>query len=184
MAWRDLVESTGEVAIGAVASDLSISEDEVMRFVTTRNGARYVGGTSRYLIWQEDAEALENSPREKLALFDGQGKEYSIGLPKLIWLGAINGVALAHVAKNTGLEFQDCGPKRFSAQPTSSDQIVRLMMTYNVKTQYHNNATWRNTLFLKNDHHVGFKVDSICYECAVENNINLSGLEPGDRLAC
>jgi hypothetical protein len=52
------------------------------------------------------------------------------------------------------------------------------------KIRYYDNWKWRNTLILKNDHHNGFNVESICYDCVKYNNIHLGDLKPGDRLAC
>lgn len=123
--------------------------------------------------------------KETLTLINGNKQQYTVDLPNIIWMGQINEVALAHIFENTGLNFQEFGWKeRHSAQPTSSDQIVKLLLTYNVKTQYYNNSSHKNTLFLKGDHHVGFDVDDICYECARRNGVHLSGLKPGDILAC
>jgi len=72
----------------------------------------------------------------------------------------------------------------YEAVPVNSQQIVKLFLTYNYKTQYHNNATNENILFLKGDHHVGFKVDSICFSCVKRNRINTHGLKEGDFLSC
>ena len=121
---------------------------------------------------------------EKLTLVNGNKREYQIGLPKLIILEKFNDVAKAHILENTGLWFTDTHWQGMEAQPIKSEQIAALFMTYNFKTQYHNNNTNENTLFLKPDHHQGFHVDSICYECCKANHININGLEPGDRLAC
>lgn len=121
---------------------------------------------------------------EQITLINGNHRPYTLDLPKVVLLmDNINDVALAHIKENTGLEFVK-GWNRYEAQPTESKQIVALMLTYNFKTQYHNNGTVSNTIFLKSDHHVGFDVDSICYDCAAHNGIHLGGLQQGDRLAC
>lgn len=121
---------------------------------------------------------------EQLTLINGNKKPYQVGLPKLVWLGYINDGALAHMEENTGLVFEEGDfDGHYTAQPKTSDQIVKLLLTYNVKTQYYNNSTHHNTLMLKSDHHVGFDVDSICYDCAVKNRVTLAGLKPGDYLA-
>jgi len=120
---------------------------------------------------------------ETLTLINGNRQKYVVGLPRLVILGPrYNDVAMGHICEETGLAFQgDYNPE---AQPTSSAQIVKLLLTYNFKTQYHDNATTKNTIFLKSDHHTGFNVDSICYDCVKENNIHVGDLKPGDRLAC
>jgi len=120
---------------------------------------------------------------ETLTLLNGNHQQYTRSLPKLVILGEkFNDGAIEHIYENTGLLFK--GNVNMLAQPHSSDQIVKLFLTYNFKTQYHDNATTENTLFLKSDHHVGFSVDSICYECCKENYIPVSGLKPGNRLSC
>lgn len=121
-----------------------------------------------------------------LTLINGNGKPYIIELPKIVILGGAkyNEVALQHVKNNTGLNFQLCGFGNIEAQPENANQIAALFLTYNFKTRYYNNGSTKNTLFLKSDHHVGFDVDSICFECVEHNHIHTNGLEPGDRLAC
>ena len=121
---------------------------------------------------------------ETITRINGNGQSYETGLPKLIIIGQWNDVALRHVFDNTGLNFTPNGWNGYEAQPVNSNQIVTLIMTYNFKTRYYNNASTSNTLFLKGDHHVGYDVDSICYDCCIENNISIHGLHPGDRLAC
>lgn len=120
-----------------------------------------------------------------LTLINGNNQPYVIGLPKIVILTGEekwNEVAIAHVLENTHLHFAPCCGG-MEAQPIDSDQIVKLFLTYNFKTQYHNNNTSKNTLYLKSDHHVGFQVDSICFDCVKHNHINTNGLKPGDYLA-
>ena len=123
---------------------------------------------------------------ETLTLINGNNRQYNIGLPKIIILGErYNDVAIEHIYQETGLIFKDTGGYyTMVAQPHESQQIVKLLLTYNFKTQYHNNNTDKNTLFLKSDHHIGFRVESICLDCCKENHINTNGLKQGDRLAC
>ena len=105
-------------------------------------------------------------------------------LPVLVILAReINDVALDHMFANTGLRFRPCAGG-YSAQPEQHQEIVALFLTYNFKTQYQDNNTYRNTMFLKFDHHTGFHVDSICFECCKRNYINTNGLKDGDLLAC
>jgi hypothetical protein len=121
---------------------------------------------------------------EKLILVNGNKQYYQIDLPKLVIRkkDEINETALAHMKDNTGLEFVPCWCG-YEAQPTTSNQIAALFLTWNFETQYYNNADFKNTLFLKLDSHVGFSVDSICYACVEHNNIHTK-IEPGERLAC
>lgn len=123
-----------------------------------------------------------------LELFNGNGHLYSLPLPKITILEEhINEIALQHIAKQTNLVFEEDPCFGYSAQPTDCEQIVKLFLTYNYKTKFQNNATVQNTLFLKSDHHIGFKVNSICYNCAKENHIHWQP-EPENketaRLAC
>jgi hypothetical protein len=120
---------------------------------------------------------------ETLTLINGNDQKYTVGLPKICILEKkYNDVALQHIFEETGLRFT--GDYSMEAQPETSQQIVKLLLTYNFKTQYHDNATNHNTLFLKSDHHIGFQVESICYDCVKHNHIVTNGLEQGDRLAC
>ena len=114
---------------------------------------------------------------------NGNSKEYTVELPELIILGSINDTARSHIFDNTGLNFVNGGGNNYHATPTNANQIVTLIMTYNYKTRYYNNWNHKNTLFLKSDHHIGFDVDSICYDCCVENSININGLKRDSRLA-
>ncbi len=121
---------------------------------------------------------------ETLTTINGNGHSTTRQLPELVILAKeINDIALEHVAENTGLNFLPCCGG-YSAQPIESNQIARLLLTYNFKTQYHDNDTSSNTLYLKFDHHTGFKVDSICFDCCKHNGINTKGLTEDSRLAC
>ncbi len=129
---------------------------------------------------------VEISPiSETLKRINGNKQEYTIGLPKIVILGdKWNDTALEHIHEETGLHFNNTHWQGMEAQPENSQQIVQLLLTYNFKTQYHDNADSHNTLYLKQDHHVGFQVDSICYDCCKENGISVNGLKKGDRLSC
>jgi hypothetical protein len=114
---------------------------------------------------------------------NGNKQPYTTDLPKIIILEHWNPVAMAHVKENTGLDFEEVHYGMI-AQPTDANQIVTLFLTYNFKTRYFNNWDAKNTLYLKSDHHIGFDVDSICYDCVQHNHITTNGLKPGDYLAC
>ncbi|KKL27384.1 hypothetical protein LCGC14_2385710 [marine sediment metagenome] len=121
---------------------------------------------------------------ETVTLINGNKQKYTMNLPKIHILDRyINDTALEHIFNETGLLFKDTG-FGYVAQPLNSNQITRLFLTYNYKTQYHNNADSKNTLYLKGDHHVGFQVESICFDCCKENYISVNGLSQDDRLAC
>ena len=87
---------------------------------------------------------------EVLTLINGNNQKYTVGLPKIVILEKrYNDVAMQHIFEETGLRFT--GDYCMEAQPENSQQIVKLFLTYNFKTQYHNNATSHNTLYLKGD---------------------------------
>jgi hypothetical protein len=87
---------------------------------------------------------------EQITLVNGNGKKYSVGMPKIyIAERHINELALSHILENTGLEFEKSGNGyMYEAQPTSSNQIVALLLTYNFKTTYMNSSLNKNTLLL------------------------------------
>jgi hypothetical protein len=91
---------------------------------------------------------------EQITLVNGNGKKYSVGMPKIyIAERYINEVALSHILENTGLEFKkSVNGYVYEAQPTSSNQIVALLLTYNYKTRYFNNSSNKNTLYLYFNH--------------------------------
>ena len=121
---------------------------------------------------------------ETLKLTNGNGQQYTRELPRIVIMARFNDIARLHIEEDTGLHLKDTGWDCMEAQPETSQQIVKLFLTYNFKTQYHDNATSQNTLYLKHDHHQGFHVDSICLDCVKANHINTMNLQPGDRLAC
>ena len=121
---------------------------------------------------------------ETITLINGNHRQVKHELPTLLHLGYINDIALEHIYENTGLTFRKIRENQYEVKPHSSWQIVALFMTYNFKTRHYDNWELKNTIVLKPDHHVGFDVESICFDCCKENNINTNGLEPGDRLAC
>ena len=122
---------------------------------------------------------------ETITSIDGSGRKYTRDLPELyIMQEVMSDVALDHIASNTGLRFTKTRFAGYAAQPTESRQIAALLMTYNFKTRYFNNSDMHNTLLLKFDHHVGFDVNTICFECVKANHIHVGDLKSGCRLAC
>ena len=122
---------------------------------------------------------------QTLTKINANGNEVTMNLPKIVILTSTpwHQVALDGIFQRTGLHFKPCFGG-LEAQPESKDQILNLLLMQNFKTNYHDNATFRNTLFLKSDHHVGFKIDSVCYDCCQHNHIHTGHMKPGDRLAC
>ena len=121
---------------------------------------------------------------ETITRINGNGKPYTTGLPRLVIIGFMNDAAINHIFENTGLSFVKGNWGNLEAQPTSSKQIATLFMTYNFKTRYYNNWNTKNTIMMKSDHHVGYDVDSICYDCCEYNRINTNGLDKDSRLSC
>lgn len=120
---------------------------------------------------------------DKITTINGNGQPITRDLPLLIIREKfVNDVALKHIEDNTGLVFESVG-WAYKAQPQNAAQITALFMTYNFKTRYYDNWDFKNTLMLKNDHHVGFDVDSICFDCCEYNNINTNGLTKDNRLS-
>lgn len=124
----------------------------------------------------------EQEKAEQITLINGNGRPYTLGLPRLFILGKFNDTALAHLEENTGLKFE-LKTGGMEAQPDHGWQVAALLMSYNFKTRYFNNGSPNNTIFLKSDHHIGFQVDSICFDCVQHNHIVTNGLKSGDRLA-
>jgi len=119
---------------------------------------------------------------KKISLFNGNGHRYKIDMPTLFILSEhINDVALDHIRKNTGIDFKFTG-WGYTAIPKSHYQMTKLFLTYNFKTQYHNNASTKNIIYLKFCTDKAFQIKDICYNCCRENQINVNGLSQGDRL--
>lgn len=119
---------------------------------------------------------------DTITRINGNGKPYTTDLPKLVILDHTNETALNHITENTGLNFVKNGYDTYEAQPTNTKQVAALFMTYNFRTYYYNNASFKNTMFLKHMSKEGFSVESVCFECAKRNHINTHDLKPGDIL--
>jgi len=105
-------------------------------------------------------------------------------LPKLqIIQKEINEVVLEHIYQNTGLQFRVGDWGNYEAQPTDTNQIARLLITYDFKTQYHDNGTTKNTILLKFCNLASFRTNAICFDCVNDNGIIANGLQLGDKLA-
>ncbi len=118
-----------------------------------------------------------------LTRINGNGMEYKLELPKIVIQESyINEVALEWMLKQTGLNFVKTA-WNYEAQPQQAWQIVSLITMYSYKVNFYDNGTFKNTLFLKHDHHVGYKVDSICKSCAEHNHIHWGNIPDNGRLA-
>ena len=85
---------------------------------------------------------------QRWSLLNGNGHHYSIDIPVVhITDRYINDAALEHILDYTGLDFKDTG-WGYVAQPVSCHQIVKLIIRYNYTSNYHDNATHKNILFL------------------------------------
>lgn len=120
---------------------------------------------------------------ETVQLYNGNKQLMVKDLPAIVILAKeINDIALAHICENTGLSFGKGTWESYEAQPISANQITALLMTYNFKTRYYDNWDYKNTLVMKFCD-TAFDVSSICLDCVEHNNMHLSGLTKGDRLA-
>ena len=121
---------------------------------------------------------------ETLRMYNGNEQEMIKELPKIIMLGYCNPTALKHIENQTGLKFEENNWKNYEAQPTDSNQITRLFLTYNFKTRYYDNWNYKNTMMVKSDHHIGFDVDAICGHCRDYNHIHNGDMKPEEMLCC
>lgn len=113
---------------------------------------------------------------EKLGRYNGNDQFYETDLPKIEIIGgsAYNDVAIAHIEKNTGMKCKKVN-NNLVMQPKTAIQFATLFVTYNFKTQYHNNSSNKNTLFLKSCNDMSFRINSVCIHCLKENNVPLYG---------
>lgn len=115
------------------------------RVYTIKEGANLSGlyGYESHLKNKE----LEKVP--EITMINGNGQEYKKKLPEILILtDFINDGGLEWIEKNTGLKFIK-GGWGYSVQPMESEQIVKLMLTYNFSSTYYNNATYKNVMHLK-----------------------------------
>lgn len=122
---------------------------------------------------------------ESITTYNGNGQPMTKELPLISIISEHlheNKVVLAHILENTGLNFEKGMYGILEAQPETSDQIARLFLTYNFKTEYHDNSTNKNTLFLKICRSEGFKTETLCLDCVKRNHIHVGSLKEGDLL--
>ena len=125
-------------------------------------------------------EAGEKTPQ--VSMFNGNGYRYKRDIPEIHILDEfINDVALDNIKKQTGITFKNIG-WGYTGQPKTFYQITKLFLTYDWKTQYHDNNTTHNTIFLKTCRDEGFKVRTVCYDCCKDNRIHTGDLQKGEKL--
>jgi hypothetical protein len=90
--------------------------------------------------------------KEILTMFNGNKQEYKKVLPRIYILDGMNDVAKGWIEKQTGLILEPAHLGGYTAQPKKSQQITKLFLTYNFKTRYYDNASTKNTMFLKFAH--------------------------------
>jgi len=122
---------------------------------------------------------------EKIKYINGNGQKSFKVLPKVfIKSEFVNDVWIDNLYKTSKLKFKKVA-WGYEAQPDKAKQITQLLIACGgSKIRYYDNWQFDNTLVVKFDHHVGFNVDSICFDCVKHNNIITNGLKEGDRLSC
>lgn len=87
---------------------------------------------------------------EKTTLISGNGLPYEREIPKVVIVGYMNDVALAHLCKQTGIEFKETFTKNYEGQPSTWEQFAKIFLTYNFLTHDVNN--WEgNLMYLRPD---------------------------------
>jgi hypothetical protein len=105
---------------------------------------------------------------ETLKTYNGNGNPVVKNMPRIVIVcDSINDTALEHIAKNTDLHLSKIA-FGYECQPESSNQIVRLLATYNFKTRYFDNWDAKNTIYLKFWSRWG--VDHVCLDCLKANH--------------
>lgn len=78
---------------------------------------------------------------------NGNGKRYTLSIPMLIIPKFGNEVAKKYFEKQTGLELVEYWTG-YKTQPKTFKQLYKVFTTYNFKTTFYDNATYKNTLAL------------------------------------
>ena len=150
---RKNLELTNQKRIGSVwffDGDYAVADGGVYYKVSLRIWKVKKGVKLRDydILGYDIAEERAKITKEKITRINGNGQEYESSIPAIVILDELNDVCLKHIHENTGLMFENKGSWS-SAQPKTSNQVLTLIMTYNFRTQYHNNTTSKNTLYLK-----------------------------------
>lgn len=85
---------------------------------------------------------------KNIKLINGNGKSFEQEIPTIVILGLFNDIAKKHLEENTKINFA-VDNNLMIGKPYNWSQIAALFLTYDFKTMYCNNATHKNTLFLK-----------------------------------
>lgn len=118
----------------------------------------------------------------QITLIDGNGRRYKRPLPRIVYLGHLNDVALKHIKQQSGINFEKIGGC-FYGYPKSCYQITKLFLTYNFKTKRCDNLGDYNTLYLKHCDEAGFKVNTLCFKCCKENGVYTGNMNKKTRLS-
>lgn len=86
--------------------------------------------------------------KETFKMFTGNMQPIIKTPPLIMILEGMNDTVKDWIEMQTGLSLAIC-LGGYSAQPESTQQITRLLLTYNFKTRYFNNADYDNVLMLK-----------------------------------
>ena len=138
-----------------------------------------------YLDRSKNKEFRRFLKMEKVKYINGNSQKSFKELPKIfIKTDQINDVWLDHVYKTSKLKFKKSA-WGYETQPDKAKQITQFLIACGgSKIRYYDNWQFDNTLVVKFDGHVGFDVNSICFDCVKHNNIQVNGLKAGDRLSC
>lgn len=87
---------------------------------------------------------------------NGNGKKYTLEIPTVMILGGFgNEVAEKWFQKQTGLELKK-GFNSITVKPKTFKQLYKIFATYNWKTTFYNNASYKNTLMLRHNNDGAF----------------------------
>lgn len=83
-----------------------------------------------------------------VSIYNGNNNRYTLEVPKLRIPNFGNETAKNWFIKQTGLELVEKAD-HYEAQPRTFKQLYKVFVVYNWETTFYNNATYKNTLFLK-----------------------------------
>lgn len=82
-----------------------------------------------------------------ISRFNGNGNKYTLGIPQLLIKKFGNDGSKQYFIKQTGLKLKESA-YGYTAQPKSFKQLYKVFTTYNWKTTFYDNASYKNTLML------------------------------------
>ena len=89
--------------------------------------------------------------KQNLSFINGNHQRYLKTSPSVMVLGKMNDVALAHLKKQTGLNFKENNwpVPGYIVEKTTWQKVSKIFLTYNFKSRYYDNWNYKNTLMLK-----------------------------------